>query len=793
MKKNFVEMLVMAWCVALSLPLRGQRTVTLSGYVRETPGDEALPGATVYCPTLRLGVLTNAYGAYALSVPASADTLVVVFSFVGYQPLRWRGLLRRATTFNAELHAEPQTIRGVTVTADEAPGAAFHTLGTVSLSARQIAKTPALLGEKDALRLFQLLPGVQKGNEGSGALFVRGGGADQNLLVLDEATVYNAHHLFGFFSVFNPDALRRVHLFKSGIPAQFGGRLSSVVDMQMKEGSREGLHGTVGVGLLASRLTLEGPLGKGKSSFLVSGRRTYADVLYAPFANPNDRYGYFFHDFNAKFNVWIGTRDQFFLSGYGGKDRFSNRSRQGDATWNLGLDWQNTTTTARWNHRFSNRLFANTSAVFSRYTFRLDTRSEGSDSFRNLYEETLDYRANIRDLTLKSDLEFVPGSGLSLRAGYALTAHRFRPNAIVKADSRTNLGAVDTRSVTDATAVATYVEATAQLAQRWQVRAGLRLAHFAVETARYWQPEPRLALGYDHPAGWGLKLSYDRTAQFIHALSNTGVGLPTDFWVPSTARVAPQQARMLALGFFRKRPNSALRFTWEVYGKDFGNLLSMREGVSFLSAKPSGNRLNILYRADDWQDKITTGRGRAWGSEWMLQKTAGRLTGWVSYTIGWVQQQFDELNRGEWFYARHDRRHNLAAVGEYQLRPGLTVSTTWVYGSGQPIQLPQSTFQAAYHTPGQTLGTVTARPTDEYGTRDAVRTRASHRLDVAVQWSKAKRRGERTWELSVYNLYNQQNPYFYSYETSGSEQTTEKLYQFTVLPLLPSISYQFKF
>jgi hypothetical protein len=537
----------------LSNPTAGMaNTHTVSGYVREAGSRELLPGVNIYLPGRTTGTSTNQYGFFSLTLPES-DSLTLVFSFVGYQAEVRRFPLRQPRELNMELKAGTM-LAEVEVQADrpERVSEAVQ-MSQIELPVAQIKKVPALLGEKDVLKVLQLMPGVQKGSEGSSGLYVRGGGPDQNLIILDDAVVYNATHLFGFFSLFNGDALKSVELTKGGFPARFGGRLSSVLEMTLKEGNKEKLHGEGGIGLISSRLTLEGPLLKGKSSFLVSGRRTYADVLFRPFIPKGDA-GYYFYDLNAKVNYDFGRKNKLYLSGYFGRDNLFTRQRHDDQSRSeAGLDWGNATGTLRWNHLFSEKLFTNTSLIFTHY--RLNTHESTLDPDGSKY--SLRYHSSIRDISLKHDYDFFPTPKHFVKFGLVSTYHRFTPDALVFKNTDVN----EQRrqgEVFDVLESGIYLEDTYKPWPQLKLNAGVRVSHFALKEAGYLRGEPRLAAAYSLADNLSLKASYAHMNQYVHLLTSTGLGLSTDLWVPATREVAPQQSRQVAPALPRTFPKRDL-------------------------------------------------------------------------------------------------------------------------------------------------------------------------------------------------------------------------------------------
>ncbi len=781
--------------------------VTVSGYVRETGSQEALIGVNVYLPNTTTGTSTNTYGFYSLTLPAQ-DSVELAYSFVGYESVSRTMSLRTNQVVNISLMpgrllTEVQVKAGLLV--DKVSESAQ--MSSIDIPISQIKKIPAFLGEKDVLKVLQLMPGVQKGSEGQTGIYVRGGGPDQNLIILDDAVVYNANHLFGFFSVFNGDAIKSVELIKGGFPARYGGRLSSVIDLNMKDGNREKLHGEGGIGLIASRLMLEGPLTKNKkSSFLVSGRRTYLDIVAAPLIRAESggttNAGYYFYDLNAKANYDFGPKNKLYLSGYFGRDRFYADDKTESTS--TGLSWGNATGTLRWNHLFSQKLFANLSLIFSDYKFQI---SSVEKSTLDTETYSLRYNSGIRDFSLKYDLDYYPAPQHSVRLGIQTTYHRFTPSAVVLQNATINqsINNVDNIDVLES---GIYAEDTWRPSSRWRVNGGLRLSYFQQKDAGYVKPEPRLSAAYTLKPNFSIKASYALMNQYVHLLSNTGIGLPTDLWVPTTDRIKPQQSQQVAVGIAKdfttaNKFTNGLTLTVEGYYKSMDNIINYKEGASFLLINDPTSANTVR-----WEDNVTAGRGWSYGAEFLLQKKIGRLSGWVGYTLSWTQWQFAELNGGQPYYPRYDRRHDLSLVGIYELNKRITLSATWVYGTGNALTVPVGRYDT--YRPGNALvyggstGSVqqffsrqNTRTVDDYGTqKNSFRAEAYHRFDFSIQFHKQKKHHERTWEISFYNLYNRRNPFFYGLESvaaTATEPVRTALFRYSVFPIVPAVSYNFKF
>ncbi|QMW02557.1 TonB-dependent receptor [Spirosoma foliorum] len=778
---------------------------TISGYVRETGSQEALIGVNVYLPGTTIGTTTNTYGFYSLTLPAR-DSVRLAYSFVGYETVGYSLSLRANQTQNVSL-TPGRALSEVEVKAETSGEKVSESvrMSTIDIPVAQIKKIPAFLGEKDVLKVLQLMPGVQKGSEGQTGIYVRGGGPDQNLIILDDAVVYNASHLFGFFSVFNGDAIKSVELIKGGFPARYGGRLSSVIDLNMKDGNREKLHGEGGIGLIASRLTLEGPLTKNKKgSFLVSGRRTYLDIIAAPLINAQTKgqtqAGYYFYDLNAKANYDFSPTNKIYLSGYFGRDKFyAHDNTQNNDT---GLGWGNATATLRWNHLFNQKLFANLSLIFSNYKFQISA-VEKSTLSTDTY--SLLYNSGIRDFTLKYDVDYYPTPQHSVKVGLQNTYHRFTPSAIVLQNAGISQ-AVDNVNTIDVLESGIYAEDTWRPSNRLRLNAGLRLSYFHQADVNYFKPEPRLSAAYTLKPDLSLKASYAIMNQYVHLLSNTGIGLPTDLWVPSTDRVKPQQSQQVAIGIAKDFTTGGafakgLALTVEGYYKSMNNIINYKEGASFLLLNDPSSANNVR-----WEDNVTAGRGWSYGAEVLLQKKIGQFSGWAGYTLSWTQWQFAELNGGQPYYPRYDRRHDVSLVGVYELNKKITLSAVWVYGTGNALTVPVGRFDT--YRAGNTLvyggspGIVQTyfnnpRTADDYGTqKNSFCAEPYHRFDVGVQFHKQKKHHERTWEFSVYNLYDRRNPFFYrleSVEATATQPARTALFRYSVFPVVPAVSYNFKF
>ncbi len=776
----------------LCLCIHGQMTerYTISGFVREAVSGESLIGVNIYLPAGKTGTVTNTYGFYSITLPPS-DSVVLVFSYVGFATQTIRLTLNKDIELNAEL--KPSVLLDEVFVSAERMERQIESvrMSTIELQAAQIKSVPSLLGEKDVLKVLQLMPGVQKGSEGSSGIYVRGGGPDQNLIILDDAIVYNASHLFGFFSLFNGDALKSVELTKGGFPARYGGRLSSVLEMNMKEGNKEEWHGEGGIGLISSRVTLEGPLKKGKSSILLSGRRTYADLIIYPLLG-EEKTGYYFYDFNAKINYDFGRKNKLYLSGYFGDDRFYIKSNTNSVKENAGLKWGNATATLRWNHLFTNKLFSNVSAIYSNYSFGIYDEYKVIQENKDYYAE---YYSGIRDFTLKFDMDYIPNPDHWIKTGAISILHRFNPHAFVEEDKSHNIHQREFEH-SDGLESGFYIEDAWQPLQTLKLNAGGRFSHFLATKKHYYHFEPRLSVAWRLHNNFALKGSYASMNQYIHMISNTGISLPTDLWVPATDRIRPQQSRQVALGLVKDFSRHDLTFSVEGYYKTMKNNLGYKEGATFLAIdNPEGGS------GVNWEDNVTEGRGWSYGVELLLQKKTGRLSGWIGYTLSWTQLQFDSINFGKKFFARYDRRHDISIVSIYKLNSHITLSGTWVYGTGNAITLPVSDYFISPHLPVpdpsnpiMSGGYINGLFASDFGNKNSFRMGSYHRLDLGIQFRKQKKRGERTWEISVYNTYNRKNPFFYY--TDNEIRNGRKygfLRQVSLFPVIPSITYSFKF
>lgn len=761
-----------------------QSSYTVSGTIKDGETGETLIGASVSAPEYTLGTVTNEYGFYSISLPGG-DSILLEFSYVGFQSQQRTVLLSSDRTLNIELSTGVQ-LEEVVVKANSYEEQLNSTeMSVEEISTKEVKAIPLLLGESDILKAIQLKPGIPSGAEGTTGLFVRGGNADQNLIVLDEAVVYNANHLFGFFSTFNTDAVKDLKLYKGGFPAQYGGRLSSVIDVKLKEGNSKELSGSGGLGLIASRLTLEGPIVKDRSSFIVSGRRTYVDVFTRAINRTNanrEDYSpipdYYFYDLNTKINYQLGPKDRLFVSGYFGRDVFGF---DGDF-FDFDFDWGNATGTLRWNHVFNPKLFANTTVTYSDYQYNIANKVTGF-SFGT--------GSNIRDANVKSDFFYALNNNHTLRFGGGATLHRFTVGRL-KAGSDDGAVSFSAGQDFDGTEFGLYLSDEWQISKAIKVNMGLRLSGFANDGVVYTNLEPRFSSRFLLSPKLSLKASYARMQQYLHLVATAGVSLPTDIWYPSTERVKPQFSDQAAIGFSYILPEGFF-LTVEGYYKQLTNQLEFVDGAQ-------------LFANDNLEEEFAVGEGEAMGIEISLEKKEGRLRGWIGYTLANVDignfRTIDpdgRFTQQGFFDPIYDRRHDLSVVLFYELNRRWMLSSTFVYGSGDLRWLPTGrfTFQDVYGTGFDTV-------VPHYQDRNNFRLPPYHRLDVGVTYKMFPKWGESDLTLSVVNAYDRRNAFFIYLEPEfrqigdGSGNVIEipdriSARQVSLFPILPSITWNFSF
>jgi hypothetical protein len=783
MKKIFGLLLIFA-----TLAGNAQKKFTISGYVRDSATGESVIGATITVSGSALSVTSNQYGFYSITLDSS--TYMLSLSHVGYLAqsnevqlgenvvLNWTLLSRSAALAEVRVFSRrrDQNVRNAQ-------------MGRIDLSINQIKNIPAFMGEVDILKTLQLLPGVRNAGEGNAGFYVRGGGADQNLIMLDDAVVYNTGHLFGFFSIFNSDAIKNTSLIKGGMPAQYGGRLSSVLDITMKDGNNQKFEGEGGIGAIASRLSLQGPLVKDKASFIVSARRTYVDALVKPFVKKTSDFygsGYYFYDLNAKVNYRFSDKDRLYLSGYFGRDVFTfNNQRR---SFGANIPWGNSTATVRWNHVFNQKLFANATVVYNDYNFKF---AASQDNF------SVSLASGIRDGSAKVDFDYYPAPKHKIKFGTLATYHKFTPN-VVSGRQDSVVFAPSNEDNKFALEKAVYVQDDWDISDRLKLNVGLRWTGFTqlgpytrftrdanrnkLDSIVYQRGdrikdynglEPRATLRYTINEASSLKAGINRNFQFIHLVSNSGSTLPTDLWVPSTFTVNPQIGWQYALGYFQNVRDNMFETSVEVYYKQMQNQIEYKEGYT-----PG---------LQDPEEEFVFGKGWSYGAEFLVNKVQGSLTGWVGYTLSWTWRQFPQLNEGNRYPARYDRRHDLSAVATYELSPKWRFGSVFVFGTGNATSLPERFY------------IIEGVLTQEYSRINQYRMPSYHRLDLSATYTpqaRKKRRYEGSWVFSIYNVYSRQNPYFIYFDQTGSplEGTLKvEARQVSLFPIIPAVTYNFKF
>jgi hypothetical protein len=779
----------------------GQENATISGYINEESSGEPIIGGQVFVPELQKGTSSNEFGFYSLTLPKG--TYEIVYRGGGFPNDTIRINLVNDTVIRAEL-SEAVQIDGVEINAKKSDNVNSTKIGQIELDINLIKKLPAFLGEVDVIKTIQLLPGVSSVSEGGQGFYVRGGGPDQNLVLLDNAQVYNASHLFGFFSVFNSDAVKSVNLIKGSMPASYGGRLSSVLEVNMNEGNNKKFKVTGGLGLISSRLTFEGPIVKDKGSFIVSARRTYIDVFMKAFSKKSSAFygsSYYFYDLNAKLNYRLGPKDKIYLSGYYGKDLFNFGNK--DEDFSVKMPWGNGIAAFRWNHQFNSKLFMNTTATMTDYLFSFGSQQ---DKFK------FELKSGIRDYGGKVELSYFPNTRHSIKIGADYLYHIFTPTS-VSASQEDVVFDTGLAQKLYGHESGVYVQDEVDITSWLRVNAGIRVSmyQFTGPFTRYYKSfsgytdstktykkgeiiqsyfgfEPRISARFLLKDKSSIKAGYTYNNQYVHLASLSAVSLPTDIWYPSTDKARPQKGWQASLGYFRNFANNKWETSVELYYKKMLNIIEFKQG-----ALPSDN-VN-----DNTDNLLVYGVGWSYGAEFFIKRTFGKLTGWIGYTLARSDRYFQDIQSTK-YPAKYDRRHDLTLVGTYELNKRWTFGFSFIYASGNTLTLPNS-----WYFNGQDL-------LFEYGSRNSTRMAPYHRLDLSATWYDKptktridKKTGEKTevvkrfrqnLAFSVYNVYNRANPYFLYIDNEGNITSNDfkiSVKQVSLFPILPSITWNFEF
>ena len=759
------------------------QSVTVSGYVEDMASGERILGASVSIPALQIGTTTNQYGFYSLTISSGSPLLLV--SHVGYESLLNQLQIDQDTTLIITLIPRIVELEDVEVFAEGESDLGVVQMSRHEISIEEIETLPVIFGEIDIQKTLQLLPGVQSGLEGTSGLYVRGGRADQNLILLDGLPLYNPNHLFGFFSVFNSAAMKRVELIKGAFPARYGGRLSSVINYTMKEGNLKRFSGEGAIGLISSRIMLEGPIVRDRASFLVAGRRTYIDQLLRPFQiGRNTRYGGSFYDLNIKANYVLSQRDRIYLSGYLGRDGFSYKKSipvpDADDKLEYDLGWRNRLVSLRWNRLIGDRMFANTLIGLTQYRFASSTYSLDTADSESIEYDQLWY-SEVSDWTAKIEFEYVPNSQHYIRFGAEGILHRFTPGSTqTRLDESgsppVNLLQTPT-GVLNSQEVALYAEDEMHLQRVLRVTAGIRFSSYFASGTQFNSLEPRLGVNVRITKSTAVKASFAQSKQYVHLLTGGGAAFPTDLWIPSMDRVPPQSGYQIAAGVLKSFQGGRYQVSVEGYYK------RMRGHIEY---KLGADKYQAAFLA--WPDLIESGKGFSRGAELFLQKKSGRLTGWAGYTWAKTTRQFEFLNGGHSYSDGYDRRHDISVVMQYKLTNRMQLSAVWVYGSGYPVSVPTgryvigSLFEFGYPYHVVESGPINSARAPEY-----------HRLDMSINFRKKKSWAERTITLGLYNVYNRQNPMFVYTTVEEVDGALISFKKLSLLQLIPAISWQYSF
>ena len=794
------------------------RKFTISGYVTDGASSETLIGANILESRRSAGTATNPFGFYTLTLPEGEAELS--FSYLGYDTRYNNFELAKDTVLNIQLASNNRLEEVVILSDKREAGIQSTAMGALEIPMAQIRHTPAILGEADLLKTIQLMPGVQAGMEGFSGMYVRGGGPDENLVLLDGIPVYNADHMLGIFSVFTPEAVKNVTLFKSSFPARYGGRLSSIVDVRTNDGDMNRYHGAFSIGTLTDKLHIEGPIWKGHTAFSLSARGTHTVFLKTLISEEDtyykDKYNYYFYDINAKINHKFSDRSRLFLGFYKGKDHYHYDSRD-TSTGNSSagenfykddshLNWGNTIAYARWNYVFNNRLFCNTTVSYNNYQMKLSQDMTDTHSYNNQIQDQYSYsslfRSGIRDWSARMDFDYTPLPEHHIKFGAEYIYHTFRPETTTSRMQDIDNGTLqqdtlyhaNNNGVLHGQELSVYGEDNFNLSDRLSVNAGLRLSLFLTQGKSYRSAQPRVSARYSFGEGFSAKASYSCMAQYVHMLSSTPFSMPTDLWVPITKNIKPMYANQYSLGgYYTGLPG--WEFSIEGYYKQMRNILAYQDGVSFFGS------------STNWEEKVEIGKGRSFGLEMMAQKTLGKTTGWLAYTLSKTEHRFENgtISQGEWFPYKYDRRHNISLCLNHKFNDRIDVGASWIFNTGGCITVPERE-------------TVIVRPdgtTEETGYiahRNNYRLPASHRLNLGINFNKKTKHGMRTWNISVYNVYNAMNPNLVYSEQRDEYNYNQYIYQggngqgvsvkqtkktvikkLTILPCIPSVTYTYRF
>lgn len=763
---------------------------TISGYIKDHSSKEHLIGASAYDTISQLGASTNAYGYYSLTL--SEGRVSLQYSYTGYAVEGVSFYLSKDTIINIELN-QASTLAEVSVTASMSDiGVKGSQMSAIEVPIEQIKAVPAIFGEIDLIKALQLLPGVQSGTEGTAGFYVRGGGPDENLVLLDEIPVYNINHAMGMFSIFNADAVKNVVLYKGSFPARYGERLSSVIDIRTKDGDMQKYHGNFSIGLIAAKLNVEGPIVKNKTSFSLSARRSYFDLFTALGSQIASRgevvTGYYFYDVNTKINHRFSDRDRLYLSFYLGNDgiytnvKDTYQSRDYFDKTKVSLKWGNVIASLRWNHVINSKIFMNTTAAFSRYRFRtgINNSSRWADDEGNMHtsKNSIAINSGIMDFILKSDFDYNIAPRNTMKFGVAYTLHKFTPEVMTAQMMDIDIEDMDflgnPQNQVWASEISAYAEDNVSVTNWLKLNGGLRYSAFLVQQRFYNSLQPRLSMRFLVTDDLSFKTGYSYMSQYIHLLSNSTLFLPTDLWVPATRKVVPLNTHQVSAGVFYNL-KKMFDFSIEGYYKTMNNIIEYKDGT------------NYFLSSEGWENKVNTGRGWAYGVEVFVQKTVGKLTGWVGYTWAKSTRLFDregeEINFGRPFPAKFDRRHDLKITSAYKINDKIDLSASWLFQTGNATTLSLHEYT-----------NIEGQREEHIESRNNYRLPNYHRLDLGVNFNKKKRVGTRTWNISIYNLYNNQNPFMLmvDYADMPNGRSHKVLRVFSLFPIIPSVSYSYK-